>query len=119
MINFKKEIAKKISSVININISEIERYIEIPPDDTMGDYAFPCFRLAKELRKAPQIISEELKEKISLDDEILEEIKVVGGYLNFSINKESLVKTTIEELDNKKEEYGKSDIGKGKNVIID
>ena len=119
MINFKKEIAKKILSVINVNICEIEGYIEIPPDDTMGDYAFPCFKLAKELRKAPQTIAEELKEKISLDDEILEEIKVVGGYLNFCINKELLLKTTIEELDDKKEEYGKSDLGNEKNVIID
>ena len=119
MINFKNEIAKIISKITNIDLKEIEGYIEIPPDSNMGDYAFPCFRLAKELKKAPPVIANELKEKIDDDNEILEAVNVVGGYLNFYINKELLVKTTIEELNEKKEEYGKSDVGKGKNIIVE
>ena len=61
-------------------------YIEVPPDDNMGDYAFPCFRLAKSLKKAPQVIATEIREKIEVDD-VIEKIDVVGGYLNFFVNK--------------------------------
>ena len=72
MIQFKVEIAEKISKVTGIEKEEIEGYIEIPKDDNNGDYAFPCFRLAKTMKKAPQAIAEEIKEKIELDKEILE-----------------------------------------------
>ena len=119
MINFKKEIAKIISVITNIYVNEIEGYIEIPPDSNMGDYAFPCFRLAKELKKAPPVIASEIKEKIDLNNEVIDSVEVVGGYLNFYINKELLVETTIEEVDSKKDEYGKSNVGNGKNIIVE
>jgi len=119
MINFKNEIAKIISSIIGINIKELEGYIEVPVDENMGDYAFPCFRLAKELKKAPQIIANELKEKIEMKNEILDKVEVIGGYLNFHINKTTLIKNVLEEISFKGEDYGKSDIGNGKTVIID
>ncbi len=121
MLNFKKELAKIISDATNSNEKEIEGYIEIPPDDTMGDYAFPCFKLAKELKKAPAIIASELKEKINenIEQSVIEKVEVAGGYLNFYIRKDILIKVTIEEVNNEKEEYGKSDIGNGKNIVID
>ena len=119
MINFKEEIANAIAECVNIKANEIENYIEVPPDSKMGDYAFPCFRLAKELRKAPPAIAQELKEKIKLDEGILEKIDVVGGYLNFFINKSSFAKAVMEEVGAKGENYGKIDIGQGRNVVID
>lgn len=119
MINFKEEIAKAIAECVSIEVNEIENYIEVPPDSKMGDYAFPCFRLAKELRKAPPAIAQELKEKIKLDEGILEKIDVVGGYLNFFINKSSFAKAVMEEVGAKGENYGKIDIGQGRNVVID
>ena len=64
MKNFKQIIAKQISKTIEINAKELEGYIETPKDSKNGDYAFPCFRLAKELRKAPPAIADEIKEKI-------------------------------------------------------
>ena len=63
MINFKKIIAQSISEAININSEEIEQYIEIPKESSNGDYSFPCFRLAKELRNSPQNIATQIKEK--------------------------------------------------------
>ena len=119
MMNFKKEIAKIISDIINIDETELQGYIEIPQDITNGDYAFPCFKLAKELKKAPPIIANEIKEKISINKELIDSIQVAGGYLNFYINKELLIKSTIEELNKEKEEFGKSNIGQGKNIVID
>ena len=119
MINFKNEIAKIISKVININESELEGYVEVPQDIRNGDYAFPCFRLAKELKKAPPVIANEIKEKIDVNNELIESVQVVGGYLNFYINKELLIKTTIEELDKAKENFGKSNIGQDKKIIVE
>ena len=117
MKNFKQIIAKQISKTIEINEKELESYIEIPKDSKNGDYAFPCFRLAKELRKAPPAIANEIKEKIEAVEEI-EKIEVAGGYLNFFINKTILAKEVLEEI-SKTEQYGKSEIGKEKNIVID
>ncbi len=119
MINFKKEIANKIAEVTKLNEVDLENYIEIPPNSELGDYAFPCFKLAKDLRKAPPMIANDIKENINIDGSIIEKIDVVGGYLNIYINKESLVKTVLEEISEKNEKYGSSNIGQGKNVVID
>lgn len=115
--DFKQIIAKQISKTIDINEEELESYIETPKDSKNGDYAFPCFRLAKELRKAPPAIANEIKEKIEAVEEI-EKIEVAGGYLNFFINKSILAKEVLEEI-SKAEQYGKSEIGKEKNIVID
>ena len=119
MIDFKTEIARAISKVINIDEKQLKTYIEIPPNSELGDYAFPCFKLAKDLHKAPPAIAEDIKENIQLDESIIEKIEIVGGYLNIYINKESLVQSVLKEIYNKKEKYGSSNIGEGKNVIID
>ena len=119
MLNFKREIANKISKVTDIECNELMGYIEVPKEKNMGDYAFPCFRLAKTLRKAPQAIAEEINSKLKLDGSYIEKTEVVSGYLNFYIKKEEFAKTVIEEFDNKKENYGKSDFGKGKNIIVE
>ena len=119
MIDFKEEIAKKIAEVVQLDKNELMQYIEIPPNAELGDYAFPCFKLAKTLRKAPPMIATEIKENIAIDGEIIEKIDVVGGYLNIYINKETLIKTTLGEVASKKEEYGSSNLGDGKNVVIE
>ena len=118
MLQFKNEIAKEISKATEIEQNEIEGYIEIPKDQNNGDYAFPCFRLAKTLKKSPQVIAEDIKEKIEIDNNVIEKIEVLGGYINFYINKKVLAKEVLEEIA-KKEEYGKSEIGKGKNIIVE
>ena len=118
MLNFKKEIAKQIANVTNVNEKEIEKYIEIPKENANGDYAFPCFKLAKELKKVPPVIANDIKEKIEIDEKIISKIEIVGGYINFYINKETLTKEVLKEFESNKE-YGKSEIGKEKNIVID
>ena len=87
--DFNKIIAKLIIDAIqnqddiNLTENELEEYIEIPKEKTNGDYAFPCFRLAKILKKAPNMIADELKEKINLENSCIEKIESVSGYLNF------------------------------------
>lgn len=119
MVDFKEKIAQKISEVTNIEKEELKTYIEIPPNSDLGDYAFPCFKLAKSLRKAPPVIASEIKEAIKLDDGSIEKIEIVGGYLNIYINKASLAETVLKEVAQKQEKYGSSNIGMGKNVVID
>lgn len=118
MLNFKKEIAKFIANAVKFNENELESYIEVPKDSTNGDYAFPCFRLAKELKKSPVIIANDIKEKIVLDESIIEKVEVVSGYLNFYVNKQKMASEVIGEM-LKNEDYGKSNVGNGKNIVID
>ena len=118
MIDFKDIIANAIAQVINIDQTEIKKSIEKPKGTENGDYAFPCFRLAKTLRKAPQAIATEIKENIKLNETEIIKIEVIGGYLNFFANKELLAKEVLQEMSNDKE-YGKSTIGNEKNIVID
>ena len=118
MINFKNKIASYIAETINLDANQIEGYIEVPKDGANGDYAFPCFKLAKELRKAPPAIANEIKENIKTESNVIEKIEVVGGYLNFYINKELLATETIQEIQNA-ESYGASNVGEGKNIIVE
>lgn len=118
MINFKSIISEKIAKEVELDVKEIESYIEIPPNEEMGDYAFPCFKLAKTLRKAPPVIASELKEKIVADENI-ERIEIAGGYLNFYINKQILAKTVLEEISKTQENYGASKVGEGKTVLVE
>ena len=118
MIDFKNIIAKAIAQVININQTEIKKSIEKPKGTENGDYSFPCFRLAKTLKKAPQAIATEIKDNIKLNENEITKAEVVGGYLNFFVNKELLAKEVLQEMSNN-EEYGKSTIGNGKNIVID
>ena len=118
MINYKNVIANEIAKVLKIDVTEIEKSIEKPKGVANGDYAFPCFRLAKELRKAPPMIAEDIKTKIELDKKLIENIEVVGGYINFFVNKENLASEVLQNISETKE-YGKSEIGKDKNIVID
>ena len=118
MIDFKKYIAEIIEKALQIDIKEIQMSIEIPKGVDNGDYAFPCFRLAKTLRKAPPIIAEELKNKIEIDKSKIEKMEVVGGYINFFVNKEALGEQVLQEIASN-EKYGNSEIGKNQNIVID
>ena len=118
MINFKSAISEELAKIVDINKNELEAFIEVPKDTKNGDYSFPCFKLAKELKKAPPVIANEIKEKINMEKTGIEKIEVVGGFLNFFIDKKILAKDVLNEII-EKEEYGKSKIGEGKNIVID
>ena len=118
MIDYNELIAEKIANAINLDKNEIKQYIEIPPQSDIGDFAFPCFKLAKTLRKSPVQIADEIKEKIS-EDEYIEKIETKSGYLNFYINNTKLVEEVLKEINNHENDFGKSNEGTGKTVLID
>ena len=118
MIDYNELIAEKIANAINLDKNEIKQFIEIPPQSDMGDFAFPCFKLAKTLRKSPVQIADDIKEKIS-EDEYIKKIETKSGYLNFYINNTKLVEEVLEEINNHENDFGKSNEGTGKTVLID
>lgn len=114
----KNQIVNLLSQSIEVLTSEeISQLIEIPPKPEMGDFAFPCFRLAKSYHKAPPMIAQDLKESIG-DQAFLSEIKVVGGYLNFYVDKAQYAQQIIDKYNNTTD-YGCSDQGKDKTICID
>lgn len=119
MIDFKNEIAKILALQIKeIDENEILEMIEIPPDSKMGDYAFPCFRLAKIFRKAPPLIAKEIAEQIK-DEELLKEVININGYVNFFINPSLFIKSVLEDVYQLGDDYGKTNIGDNKKVIVE
>ena len=119
MINYKEKIAEEIQKAISTQIQDLASFIEVPPNPEMGDYSFPCFRLAKELKKAPPAIAEEINEKMVVDSTLFEKVEVTGGYLNFFVNKETMVSEVLENIDANQQNYGASSEGEGKNIIVE
>ena len=119
MKDFKDLLAKEISKVSNIDEEKIKENLEVPKDSTNGDYAFPCFILAKELKKAPALIATELQSKIAqeINNEDIKEVTAVNGFLNFKINRQKMVEELAKEFDEKKENYGSGN--QNKNIVID
>lgn len=122
--DFKIMIAGEIASALDIafgnaplSADEIAGLLELPPDSAMGDYAFPCFKLARSLRKAPPMIAGELVKVINAD--FLSRVEAVGGYLNFFIDKALYASSVIGEVLDKGAKYGSSDMGAGKTICID
>lgn len=115
--DYKAYIAQHLD-VDGISKAELADWIVLPPNTEMGDYALPCFRLAKQLRKSPAVIAEELKAKYPTDEEI-SEVSAVNGYLNFKVNRAALAKRVLGEIEEKGPRYGASDEGAGKTICID
>lgn len=117
--NYKQELAKVLCEALGqeIQVKELEMLIEKPKNLQLGDLAFPCFLLAKLKRKSPNIIAEELCERIQ--SPIFEKVEVVGAYLNLFLNKKLVSEATITEIIKQKEKYGSLDIGNTRPVTID
>lgn len=119
MQDFKVAVATCLKEYIEeLTLEEITALIEVPPNKDMGDFAFPCFKLAKVFRKAPNMIAAELSEKIEAKG-VISNVTPLGGYINFFVNKSQLAETVIKDVLTKKEKYGHSDLGKDKTIVID
>ena len=119
MQDFKVAVANFLKEKIEeLSLEEIVALIEIPPNKEMGDYAFPCFKLAKVFRKAPNMIAADLAEQIEAKDAITKVVPM-GGYVNFFVNKSQLAESVIKDVLSKGKDYGHSDLGKDKSVVID
>ncbi|MGH4052567.1 MAG: arginine--tRNA ligase [Clostridium sp.] len=115
--DYKKIVAQRIKQLVDLDIETIESLIEIPPKPEMGEFAFPCFQLSKIMKKAPNMIASDLKEKIEKDG--FEKIECFGPYLNFFLDKGVFIKDTVEKILEEGDSYGSSKIGEGKNIVVE
>lgn len=117
--DFVAAISALIAEQTPLTAGEIEQILEVPPQRELGDYALPCFRLAKSMRKAPPAIAAELAEAFARLPDYLTEIRQIGGYLNFFINRRLFVRDTICGLLTDAGEPGRSAQGEGKTVLVE
>lgn len=119
MVDFKQLIAEELKKTIeSLGLEEIENMIEIPPESHLGDYAFPCFKLAKTMKKAPNLIAQEIGETLG-NLAFVHRVEPVNAYVNIFLSREALAKVAIEEIFEKKEAYGSDTIGAGKKVLVE
>ena len=119
MKDYRQLIAEIIAPhVEGLEVSEIREMVEVPADSKMGDYAFPCFKLAKLLRKAPPLIAKSIAEQIEAD-EIFEKVESVNAYVNMFISREAFIDDVVKEVIAKGDAFGSSDVGAGRKVIVE
>ena len=118
MDNIKQNIAQAIAKVLEMDIEEIKQNIEKPKMSDMGDFAYPCFRLASKLRKAPPQIANEIKEKLEKIEGV-SKIEVVAGYINFFADSNKVAATVVKEIIEEGNDCYRLDEGKKKTVCID
>lgn len=116
--DFKYEAASLIAKAADMDINDIVNFMEIPAKPEMGDYAFPCFRLAKTMRKAPNMIAADICLKIE-ENKIFSKIEPVAAYINFFTDKSVYAAEVMESIAKMGENYGTSEEGKGKTIVID
>ena len=115
--DYKDIIADNISENLKIDKKDVIDLLEIPPREEMGDFAFPCFQLAKTLRKSPNLIAEDIKNTIDIKE--LDRVEVKGPYVNFFLKREVFISDIVEKILNEKEDFGKTNSGAGKNILVE
>ncbi len=116
--NFKEYAADNIAKLTGLDIDDVRNAIETPPDERMGDLAFPCFPLAKVLRKAPPLIASELSERFPKGG-VIAKVEAAGGYLNFFFDRAAYASDVISSIQKIGADWGKSDLGQGKTVLVE
>lgn len=117
--DFRCAVAEKVSEITGLELEQVNRLLEIPPQEDMGDFAFPCFMLAKTMHKAPNMIASELSGSKKLSASWLSKVEAKGPYLNFFVDRGAFSKEIVSDILSKGTEYGKSDEGAGKTVIVE
>ena len=116
--DFKEHIIDKLTALTSLERDAVAKAVETPPDEKLGDLAFPCFPLARVLRKAPPVIAKELADQLSTD-ELIDRVDAVGGYLNFFFDRAVFITDTVSAVRAAGDDWGRSDIGKGKTVLVE
>ncbi len=119
MINYKKKIAEIICEVVDgLTLEEVMSMVEVPADDKMGDYAFPCFKLAKTLRKAPPLIAKDIAAKLQ-DKDMFNKVENVNAYVNMFLSRKSFMEEVVKEAVHEGDDYGRDTLGANKKVIVE
>lgn len=114
----KSEVVQLLQEKTGLSAEEVDRLLEIPPREELGDYAFPCFSLSKRLRKSPAAISQELARQIKPARGLSKAVSN-GPYLNFFVDKVKYVQAVLTEIFKQEEDFGSDIIGQNKTIVID
>lgn len=119
MFDARIEVAKSLGQILkDLSQEQIYEMLELPPNPDMGDLALPCFKLSRILRKSPVQIAEDLAQSMPKAD-FIDRVEPVSGYLNIFLDRPGFIDRLLAEVLEKKEGYGSSDRGQGKNIVID
>lgn len=116
--DFKAAIAQSVAAATGLEAQDVAQMLETPPSADMGDYALPCFKLAKTLRKAPAAIADGIAQQMERPA-WLSRVESVKGYLNFFLDRALLVESVLAPVMEQGGRYGSSDMGGGRTVCID
>ncbi len=117
--DYRAKIVQWLAAETGVSAGQIDGWLEIPPQPSLGDFAFPCFQLARSLRQAPPVIAANLADKAAAGLKITESVRAVGGYLNFFISRAAYIGDTIRETLAAGDRLGASAEGAGKTVIVE
>lgn len=116
----KTEICKYLSEVVpDVPAAEFEEIMEIPPEEKMGDYALPCFLLAKKARKNPVMIAKDIAKALDIKKDALgiDKIENVGAYCNIFFNRPAYIRKCVQSLT--QENLSIAQKGMGKTICMD
>ena len=116
----REVLCKKMVEVLEgLTCEQLHALVEVPADEKLGDYALPCFTLAKVQRKNPALIAAELAEKLEAAKEALglARVQSVGGYCNLFVDRKGYVESGMNKM--LQENLGVEQIGKGKTICMD
>ncbi|MGR3317364.1 MAG: arginine--tRNA ligase [Candidatus Anammoxibacter sp.] len=118
--NINDFITESVKSEFQVELSgkQVEDLLEVPPDSAMGDYALPCFVLAKQIKKSPKMVAETLAQKFVATGH-LQSVVTSGPYLNFFVTQKRFIETVLNSVIQEKDRFGKSQDGKGKTIVVD
>jgi len=117
--DFRSQIVTWLAGQTGLERDQIDAWIEIPPQPALGDYAFPCFRLAKHLRRAPAKIAEELAGQARGNIAQLADVQPVQGYLNFFVDRALFVQAAIKHVLASGDGLGRQALGAGQTVVVE
>lgn len=118
MQTFKEQIAQTFAPLIGWETSKVVAALELPPNEGMGDLAFPCFQLAPELRKAPPVIATDMAERLQLPP-VVSEVRAQGGYLNFYLKPTNVAQQVLTAVADAGAVFGNSKDGEGRTIVVD
>ncbi len=118
MRTFQRRIAAAIGAALGVDPAPLESQFSTPPDRKLGDLAFPCFLLSKELKRAPVQIAGELA-ALDLGLEWVSEVTAAGPYANFRFHREQFARQALAEIRSSGDEFGCSEAGAGRTIVID
>ena len=117
--DFRARIVEWLAAATGQAASQIDEWVEVPPQPELGDFAFPCFRLARLMRQAPASIAADLSGRAKAGIDGLERVEAVQGYLNFFISRSAFISQIVLETLLAGEALGRTDEGRGKTVIVE